>query len=136
MNHFGEISYLVHLAPPDVAVITNIGDAHIENLGSRQGILKAKSEIFETMAPTGLAVLNGDDPPLRPSGRELPTQTVLCGADHQPPMRPLEIHSQGAKGLQLTVKTPRATFPVTVPAPGEHMIYPVSWPAPLGSGSA
>lgn len=132
MNHFGEISYLVHLAPPDVAVITNIGDAHIENLGSRQGILKAKSEIFETMDPTGLAVLNGDDPLLRPLAEELPTQTVLCGADHQPPYEALEIHSQGAKGLQLTVKTPHATFPVTVPAPGEHMIYPVLMACAIG----
>ena len=132
MNHFGEISYLVHLAPPDVAVITNIGDAHIENLGSRQGILKAKSEIFETMDPTGLAVLNGDDPLLRPLAGELPTQTVLCGADHQPPYEALEIHSQGAKGLQLTVKTPHATFPVTVPAPGEHMIYPVLMACAIG----
>ena len=132
MNHFGEISYLVHLAPPDVAVITNIGDAHIENLGSRQGILKAKREIFETMDPTGLAVLNGDDPLLRPLAGELPTQTVLCGADHQPPYEALEIHSQGAKGLQLTVKTPHATFPVTVPAPGEHMIYPVLMACAIG----
>ena len=97
MNHFGEISYLVHLAPPDVAVITNIGDAHIENLGSRQGILKAKSKIFETMDPTGLAVLNGDDPLLRPLAGELPTQTVLCGADHQPPYEALEIRLSGGQ---------------------------------------
>lgn len=46
---------------PDIAVISNIGDAHIEHLGSREGILKAKSEIFENLKPEGLAVLNGDD---------------------------------------------------------------------------
>ena len=44
----------------------------------------------------------------------------------------MEIHSQGAKGLQLTVKTPHATFPVTVPAPGEHMIYPVLMACAIG----
>ena len=49
MNHFGEIDYLTKIVRPDVAVITNIGDAHIENLGSRANILKAKSEIFNYM---------------------------------------------------------------------------------------
>ena len=78
MNHFGEIRYLGEMVRPDIAVISNIGDAHIEHLGSREGILKAKSEIFENLKPEGLAVLNGDDAllntldlpdrPLRPIG--------------------------------------------------------------------
>ena len=59
MNHFGEIEYLGAMVRPDVAVISNIGDAHIENLGNtRQGILRAKCEIFENLAPDGIAVLN------------------------------------------------------------------------------
>ena len=66
MNHFGEIRYLGEMVRPDIAVISNIGDAHIEHLGSREGILKAKSEIFENLKPEGLAVLNGDDALLRP----------------------------------------------------------------------
>lgn len=60
MNHFGEISYLTHIANPDMAVITNVGVSHIENLGSREGILKAKCEMFESMED-GYKVLNGDD---------------------------------------------------------------------------
>ena len=56
MNHFGEIRYLGGLVRPDIAVITNVGDAHIENLGNtRQGILQAKCEIFEHLPPDGLA---------------------------------------------------------------------------------
>ena len=51
MNHFGEIEYLSAIVEPDVAVITNIGDSHIENLGSRENILKAKCEIFSHMSP-------------------------------------------------------------------------------------
>ena len=75
MNHFGEIRYLGGLVRPDIAVITNVGDAHIENLGNtRQGILQAKCEIFEHLPPDGLAVLNGDDPLLNTVA--LP-QTVL-----------------------------------------------------------
>ena len=57
MDHFGQIRYLGEMVRPTVAVITNIGDAHIENLGNtRQGTLRAKSEIFEHLQPGGLAV--------------------------------------------------------------------------------
>lgn len=65
MNHFGELSELTAMALPHVAVISNIGTMHIENLGSREGILKAKLEILEGLAPEGIAVLNGDEPLLR-----------------------------------------------------------------------
>ena len=61
MSGFGEISYLTSIVKPDIAVITNIGVSHAENLGSREGILKAKSEIFEGLAPGGFALLNADD---------------------------------------------------------------------------
>lgn len=60
MNHFGEISYLGKIAKPDIAIITNSGVSHIEYLGSREGILKAKCEIFESLNPNGKKILNGD----------------------------------------------------------------------------
>ena len=125
MNHFGEIAYLTQIARPHVALVTNIGDAHIENLGSREGILQAKSEIFQAMGPEDLAVLNGDDPLLRTLDGELSPQTLYCGADREPPYRAREIHQLGAKGLSCQVQTPKGSFSVTVPAPGSHMIYPV-----------
>ncbi len=61
MNHFREIAYLASIALPDVAVIVNIGTMHIEHLGSREGILKAKLEILEGMSGGGQVILNGDD---------------------------------------------------------------------------
>ncbi len=61
MNHFGEIAYLSGIAQPQVAVITNIGTMHMENLGSREGILKAKLEILDGMDARGKIILNGDD---------------------------------------------------------------------------
>ncbi len=61
MNNFGEIETLSKVARPDIALITNIGDSHIGNLGSRDGILKAKSEIFKYIKDSGVAILNGDD---------------------------------------------------------------------------
>lgn len=62
---------------PHIAVITNIGDAHIEFLGSREGILKAKSEIFENLDADGVAILNGDDALLDTVA--LPQRIVRCG---------------------------------------------------------
>ena len=61
MNHFREIAYLSEIANPDVAVIINIGTAHMEFLGSREGIRTAKMEITEGMGDKGLLLLNGDD---------------------------------------------------------------------------
>ncbi len=61
MNHLGEIRQLVKIAKPTVAVITNIGTAHIGNLGSRENILKAKLEILEGLPKEGYVVINNDN---------------------------------------------------------------------------
>lgn len=62
MDDFGQISDLSHLVKPDIAVITNIGESHLQQLGSREGIAKAKSEIIEALNPQGLFLYNGDEP--------------------------------------------------------------------------
>ncbi len=61
INHFGEMERLTAIARPDIAVITNIGQCHLENLGDRDGVLKAKTAIFQGLPENGRAVLNGDD---------------------------------------------------------------------------
>ena len=61
MNHFGELSKLTDIAKPTIAVITNVGTAHIGNLGSRENILKAKLEILEGLSNDGYAVINNDN---------------------------------------------------------------------------
>lgn len=60
-NHAGEIARLVALVEPDVAVVTNIGTAHLEGFGSVQGIANAKSEIYAGLASNGYGVINADD---------------------------------------------------------------------------
>jgi len=62
MSFKGEISRLTRIAEPDIAVITNVGSSHIENLGSREGIRDAKMEIAEGLREGGKLVLNGDEP--------------------------------------------------------------------------
>lgn len=65
MNHFNEISRLSKTVLPDIGVITNVGTAHIENLGSREGILKAKCEILDGMKKGSPLIINGDNDMLK-----------------------------------------------------------------------
>ncbi|MEG0779520.1 MAG: UDP-N-acetylmuramoyl-tripeptide--D-alanyl-D-alanine ligase [Oscillospiraceae bacterium] len=121
MNHFGEIRYLGEMVRPDMAVISNVGDAHIEFLGSREGILQAKCEIFDFLKPDGLAVLNGDDTLL--NGLQLPFETLRCGKGETANVRVDAIVDHGVDGIACRVTTAKATYALTIPAPGEHMIY-------------
>ena len=121
MNHFGEIRYLGEMVRPDIAVISNIGDAHIEHLGSREGILKAKCEIFENLKPEGLAVLNGDDALL--NTLDLPFRTVRCGQSEHCAVRVTEVTDHGVDGITCTIVSPRDTYHLSIPAPGEHMAW-------------
>lgn len=130
MNHFGEIEYLGSMVRPDVAVITNIGDAHIEFLGSREGILKAKSEIFTHLKEGGLVVLNGDDALL--DTISVPFRTVRCGKSSRCQARITEITDHGVDGISCTVETEKDRYPLTIPAPGEHMVYAASIAAAIG----
>lgn len=61
MNHFGEIGYLTHLAQPQVALVNNASGAHLQGLGSIEGVARAKGEIFAGLASDGVAVINADD---------------------------------------------------------------------------
>ncbi|WP_047984556.1 UDP-N-acetylmuramoyl-tripeptide--D-alanyl-D-alanine ligase [Ornithinibacillus californiensis] len=62
MSSFGEIELLSNIAKPDYAIITNIGESHIEYLGSREGIAKAKLEIVSGLNPAGKLIIDGDEP--------------------------------------------------------------------------
>ena len=123
MNHAGEIDYLSDLVEPDLALITNIGDSHIEFFGSREKILEAKSEIFHHAKPDCVAILNGDDPLLRTLA-PLPFPTVWCGAGADNDYRATEIRSDGGSHMFCRARTPRLECEVEIPALGEHMVYP------------
>ena len=130
MNHFGEIEYLGAMVRPDIAVISNIGDAHIEYLGSREGILKAKCEIFEHLKADGVAILNGDDALL--DTVTLPQRIVRCGQNEHCETRISDIVDHGVDGITCTVTTARDTYALTIPAPGEHMAYSASMAVAVG----
>ena len=130
MNHFGEIRYLGEMVRPDIAVISNIGDAHIEFLGSREGILKAKAEILENLRPGGTVILNGDDALL--NTLTPPFETLRCGQGENCAYRVTEIADHGVDGITCCLTTPRGEYHLTIPAPGEHMVYSASMAAAIG----
>ena len=131
MNHFGEIRYLGEMVRPDIAVITNVGDAHIENLGNtRQGILRAKCEIFENLTPEGIAVLNGDDELLNTV--TLPRTILRCGVGDGCGVRVTDIDDRGLEGVACTVTIKGEHYRLTTSAPGRYMIYPMAMAAAIG----
>ena len=131
MNHFGEIRYLGEMVRPDIAVITNVGDAHIENLGNtRQGILRAKCEIFENLTPEGIAVLNGDDELLNTV--TLPQTILRCGVGDGCGVRVTDIDDRGLEGVACTVAIEGEHYRLTTSAPGRYMIYPMAMAAAIG----
>ena len=130
MDRAGQIRYLGEMVRPDIAVITNVGDAHIEFLGSRENILKAKCEIFDHLAPDGVAILNGDDALLNTV--RSPQRIVRCGEGENCDVRVSDIVDRGMDGITCTVTTKKDRYEFSVPAPGRHMIYAVSMAVAVG----
>lgn len=130
MDNFGQIRWLGEMVRPRFAVIINIGVAHMEFLGSQQGILRAKSEIFENLEPDGVAVLNGDDPLLNTV--TLPQRILRCGLGENCNVRVHDVEDLGLAGIRCVVSTAKADYPLTIPAPGAHMIYPASIAVAIG----
>ena len=131
MSMPGEIEYLSEITCPDVAIISNVGDAHIENLGSRDNILKAKCEVFKHLKPGGLAVLNGDDELLSGLKGKLEFQTVFFGSGDGVDYRACDI-SSGTGSIRCTAKVPGGEYEMEIPALGQHMIYPAMTAAAVG----
>ena len=131
MDHAGEIDNLAGLAEPDIAVITNIGDAHIENLGSREAIFRAKCEILPHLKPTGTAIFNGDDPMLSTLRDTLPQRTLFVGRGEDLDYTAYDVESAAAS-IRCRVRTPNSQFQADIPALGEHMVYPTLLAAAVG----
>jgi UDP-N-acetylmuramoyl-tripeptide--D-alanyl-D-alanine ligase len=121
------------MANPDVAVISNIGDAHIENLGSRENTLRAKSEIFNGMDGRGVAVLNGDDPLLRTLEGTLDQQILWYGAGEKNDFRCLKLDEGFDDHMIMDAKAPQGRWSQYIPSLGSFMIYSVLSAAAVGS---
>lgn len=103
-NHFGEISRLTHIGKPDVAVITAIGECHLEFFKSKEGVRRAKLEILEGLKPGGTLVLNGDDELLWQLRDTLDVDTVYCGVENKDCDICGQIISQDTENISFAVR--------------------------------
>ena len=120
MNHFDEMRYLSSIARPTMCIMTNIGVSHIENLGSRENIYKAKSEIFEHMPPAARCVLNGDDDLLRQSNRY---NKCFYGFDENNDVYIESFQERGFDGTSFSVSLFGEHYECYIGVPGRHMLY-------------
>ena len=131
ISDFGEMHRLAKIARPDVCVMTNIGLCHLENLKSRDGILKAKSEIFDFLKPDGVIVLNGNDDKLSTIEEvrgvipmryfvEDGTAPRYNGAYE---VTASDIENRGLEGMTAVFHFPEGEQDVVIPIPGVHNVY-------------
>lgn len=129
ISDFGEMHRLSKIAKPDVCLITNIGQCHLENLGTRDGILKAKTEIFDFMQEGGQICLNGDDDKLVTIREVRGSIPVFFGCGSNNAVYADNYENRGLIGsrAQIHIKGiaghDACSFEAEIPLPGEHMLY-------------
>lgn len=130
ISEFGEMHRLSKMARPDICVITNIGQSHLDNLKTRDGILKAKSEIFDFMAEDAEICLNGGDDKLialreirgrRPHFFGM-GESAAKAAGGSCEVTAVDVVSRGLWGSDARIVTQKGAFDVHVPLPGVHMV--------------
>jgi UDP-N-acetylmuramoyl-tripeptide--D-alanyl-D-alanine ligase len=120
MNHPGEVAALARLAAPDAAIITNIGIAHIEFMGSREMIAKEKGALAEAIRPRGTVILNADDPFSESIAARTRAKVISAGTTAGT-IRASEI-MQSAQGSDFTILEGAHRCRAHVPVPGLHMV--------------
>ena len=130
ISGFGEMTRLAEMVRPDIGVYTLIGDAHLEFLGDRAGVLRAKGEMVSAMGPDAVIVANGDDALLR--AHDFGRRTVLFGLDQQCDVRAVDVAPDGLAGMRCTIVSGGRRIPVRIPAFGDHMVYAALMGAAVG----
>jgi UDP-N-acetylmuramoyl-tripeptide--D-alanyl-D-alanine ligase len=120
MNHPGEIAALSKIAAPDAAIITNIGVAHIEFMGSREAIAAEKGALAEAVKPEGTVILNADDPFSKGIAARTSARVVFVGTTGGT-VRATEI-SQSADGSEFTILEEAHRCRAQLPVAGLHMV--------------
>jgi len=120
MNHPGEVAALSKIAAPDAAIITNIGVAHIEFMGSREAIAREKGALAESVGSEGTVILNADDPFSEGIATRARAKVVFAGTKGGT-VRAIEIR-QSADGSEFTILEGAHRCRALLPVPGLHMV--------------
>ena len=117
----GEIARLAHICTPEIGVITNIGPAHLEGLGSLEGVLAEKSALLFGLRTGGRAVLNADDPRLRKLAQGPGPQALLFGLSPDAAVRAARVQDTAA-GLDFELMLPAESVRIHLNAHGRFMV--------------
>ncbi|SHI21985.1 UDP-N-acetylmuramoyl-tripeptide--D-alanyl-D-alanine ligase [Sporobacter termitidis DSM 10068] len=120
ISDFGEMRRLSKMVRPDICLMTAIGYCHLEQLGDLNGVLRAKSEVFEYMKPDGLAVVNGDDTLLASFDPGIKKLTFGLGEKND--FRAVNIHPLGTTDVSCDIVSGSGCLGVRIPAFGSHMV--------------
>jgi UDP-N-acetylmuramoyl-tripeptide--D-alanyl-D-alanine ligase len=120
MNHPGEVAALAKLAAPDVAIVTNVGIAHIEFMGSREAIAEEKGALAEAIGESGTVILNADDAFSEEIAKRTRARIILAGIENGS-VRAGEV-SQSATGSEFTILEGAHRCRAQLPVPGMHMV--------------
>ena len=123
MNRAGEIARLTEIADPDVGLITNVAKAHIEGLGSLQGVANAKVELIEKMAQRSQAILNGDDELLVRTATPLGRKMTTFGFGPRNDVHPDALRNLGQEGFSFEIRHPGGVIPLRLRVPGVQNVY-------------
>jgi len=122
MNHRGEIARLTAIARPDVGVVTNVGTAHIEFLGSRENIALEKGDLTAGLGPAGVAVLNADDPLVDAQAGRVACRIVRFGHTDRADVRPRDVRFTDEGAFAFVLCTPEGEVAVRVPGLAETTV--------------
>lgn len=123
MRGVGQIRELANIVRPDIAMITNIGEAHFELLGSIEAIAETKSEILEYLAPDGFAVLNADDKWYPWLSKKSPASVMSFGMKKDASVKLIDKKDLGLDGFDIDVMIEDREFSFHLPLLGIHNIY-------------
>jgi len=121
MNAPGEIERLADICSPDIGVITNISHAHLEGLGSINGIMRAKGELLEKIKPGGKAVLNADDQRVLQLADKTTQDVLLFGVSKKAAIRAVSI-KETEHGISFTLILPTESISIDLKVSGKFMV--------------
>lgn len=123
IDHFGDMHKLATISQPNVCVITNIGLAHMENFGDRNGTLRAKTEVFDHLKPGASVILNGDDDKLSTVASVKGKAPIFFGLSKDQDAYADSIEDLGLRGTNCTLHLSSGEIRVHITIPGAHMVY-------------
>jgi UDP-N-acetylmuramoyl-tripeptide--D-alanyl-D-alanine ligase len=121
-NRPGEIARLAAIAEPDVGLITNVGPAHLEGLGSLEGVREEKGDLFRIMAGRGVAVINRDDDAIAVVAERWKGKCVTFGLKPGADLTARRIEQATPEGVTFEIVIAGIAIPVRLPVPGRHSV--------------